>query len=109
MARMNKSGEIIEFYKAPVDLNYKQIVKLIKKGGLPISEALKLVTSGPAKNLSLANKGVIDTGKDADLCFFDNDFNLTDVLAMGNWMMKDGIVTKKGSFETSLDADEDDN
>jgi beta-aspartyl-dipeptidase (metallo-type) len=108
MARMNSSGEVIEFYKAPVDLNLKQVVLLIKKGRLPIADAFKLVTSGPAKNLSLANKGGIDTDKDADLCFFDNDFNLTDVMAMGNWMMKDGTVIKKGSFETTLTGDDDD-
>ena len=108
MARMNSSGEVIEFYKAPVDLNIKQVVMLIKKGRLPIADAFKLVTSGPAKNLSLVNKGIIDTDKDADLCFFDNDFNLTDVMAMGNWMMKDGTVIKKGSFETTLTGDDDD-
>ncbi len=108
MARMNKDGEVIEFYKAPVDLNYKQVVKLIKKGRLPVSDAFKLVTSGPAKNLSLVNKGAIDLDKDADLCFFDNDLNLTDVMAMGNWMMKDGTVIKTGSFETGLPDDEDD-
>jgi beta-aspartyl-dipeptidase (metallo-type) len=108
MARMNSKGEVMEFYKAPVDLNYKQVVKLVKKGGLSITDALKLVTSGPAKNLSLANKGIIDSDKDADLCFFDNDLNLTDVMAMGNWMMQDGKVIKKGSFETSLSGDDDD-
>ncbi len=108
MARMNTNGEVIEFYKAPVDLNYKQVVKLIKKGRLSITDAFKLVTSGPAKNLSLANKGIIGTNRDADLCFFDSDFNLTDVMAMGNWMMKDGTITKKGSFETSLVSDDDD-
>lgn len=107
MARMNTAGEVIEFYKAPVDLNLKQIVVLIKKGRLPISDAFKLVTSGPAKNLTLPNKGIIDVDKDADLCFFDNDFNLTDVMAMGNWMMKDGTVIKKGSFETSLSGEDD--
>ncbi len=107
MARMNSSGEVIEFYKAPVDLNLKQVVILIKKGRLPINDAFKLVTSGPAKNLSLVNKGIIDTDKDADLCFFDNDFNLTDVMAMGNWMMKDGTVIRKGSFETSLEGEDD--
>jgi beta-aspartyl-dipeptidase (metallo-type) len=108
MARMNTKGEVIEFYKAPVDLNLKEVVNLIKKGRLPVDDAFKLVTSGPAKNLSLVNKGNIDTDKDADLCFFDGNFNLTDVMAMGNWMMKDGTVIKKGSFETSLPGDEDD-
>ena len=107
MARVNSSGEVIEFYKAPVDLNLKQVVILIKKGRLPIDDAFKLVTSGPAKNLSLVDKGIIDTDKDADLCFFDNDLNLTDVMAMGNWMMKDGTVIKKGSFETSLSGEDD--
>ena len=29
-------------------------------------------------------------------------------MAMGNWMMKDGTVIKKGSFETTLTGDDDD-
>jgi beta-aspartyl-dipeptidase (metallo-type) len=110
MGRTDASGEVVEFFKAPVDLNLKQVVKLIKKGRLPIDDAFKLVTSGPAKNLSLVNKGNIAVGKDADLCFFDNGINLIDVMAMGNWMMKDGSIVKKGSFDNGISesGDEDD-
>jgi len=58
-----------------------------------------LVTTNPVKNLSLKNKGKVQIGADADLCFFDDAYNLTDVIARGQTMMKDGVVIVKGNFE----------
>ena len=99
LGKKDASGNIVGFYKAPIDLNLKQVVKLVKEGGLSISDSFRLVTSGPAKNLSLKQKGFLAAGCDADLCFFDNNIQLTDVMAMGSWMMKDGSIIRKGSFE----------
>lgn len=97
--KKDEKGNIIGYRRAPIDLNLKQVIKLIKDGGQDPSEAFKLITSSPATNLSLPNKGTIGTGKDADLCFFDEDFNLLDVIAKGQVMMKDQVVVKKGTFE----------
>ena len=36
---------------------------------------------------------------DADLCFFDSDLKLSSVIANGKFMMKDGDLAVKGSFE----------
>jgi len=87
MAKKDEFGNIKYLYKAPIDLNLKQVILLIKEGGLPISEAFKLITTSPAKNLSLKHKGKIDVGYDADFCFFDPDFTLTDVIARGKRLM----------------------
>ncbi|MDH7463128.1 beta-aspartyl-peptidase [Chitinophagaceae bacterium 26-R-25] len=95
----DKDGNPAGFKKAPIDLNYKQVQKLIRDGKVPIEEAIKLITSGPAKNLSLKHKGRIRVGGDADICLFDQDFNLTDVIARGRIMMQDGKILVYGSFE----------
>jgi beta-aspartyl-dipeptidase (metallo-type) len=111
IGKMDSKGKLVEFMKAPCDLNLKEVVKLIKLGGVPIEDGFKLITSGPAKNLSLKNKGIIEEGRDADFCFFDNNLNLIDVMAMGNWMMKDSAIIKRGSFEanpSNTDDDDDD-
>ncbi|MCW3788166.1 beta-aspartyl-peptidase [Plebeiibacterium sediminum] len=92
MAKKDQEGNIIGFYPAPIDLNLEQVKKLIQTGGLKIEEAFKLITSTPAKNLSLSHKGIIKTGADADLCFFDAELNLTDVMARGNIKMKEQII-----------------
>lgn len=79
-------------FKAPFDLNLEQVVMLIKEGKVPIGDAFSLITSNPAHNLSLAQKGHIRVGADADLCFFDSDLNLIDVMARGQLLMKDQEV-----------------
>lgn len=98
MAKKDDNGKIIGFYKAPVHENLENVILLIKETGLPVEQAFKLITSNPAKNLSLKNKGKIAVGAHADLCFFDSDFNLTDVMAIGQMMMKDSQILAKNAF-----------
>jgi len=95
----DEQGNIIGYRKAPIDLNFKQVVKLIKEGGVSPSEAFKLITSSPARNLSLPYKGTIAVGNDADFCFLDEDYTLCDVIAKGELMMKDKVILKKGTYE----------
>jgi N-acetylglucosamine-6-phosphate deacetylase len=37
--------------------------------------------------------------KDADLVLFDDDFNVVHLMAMGNLMVENGRMLKKGSYE----------
>lgn len=91
LSKKDQNGGIILF-GAPIDQNLVQVRLLIKEGGQSISDAFKLITSNPAKNLSLAHKGKLAPGADADLCFFDKDLSLIDVMARGNLLMRDGKV-----------------
>jgi beta-aspartyl-dipeptidase (metallo-type) len=95
----DKEGKTIGFKKAPINLNLQQVIMLIKEGKIPAGDAFKLITSNPANNLGLKNKGSIKVGYDADLCVFDADFNLMDVFAKGRQMMKNTVVTVVGNFE----------
>ena len=99
LGKKDENGNLIGFTKAPIHLNFEQTRALIKEGNLPISEAIKLVTINPAKNLALKEKGRIKVGFDADLCCLDDDFNLKDVFAKGQLMMEDTKVLQKGNFE----------
>lgn len=96
--KKDANGNLIGFRKAPFELNLQQAVKLIQQG-MPISDALKIVTYNPAKNLGLAHKGRIAVGADADLCCFDEDFGLSDVLTRGNLMMSNGQMIAQNSFD----------
>jgi beta-aspartyl-dipeptidase (metallo-type) len=98
MAKRDENGIIVHLYKAPVDLNLKQVILLIQEAGMSISDAFKLITTNPARNLSLSHKGKVATGFDADLCFFDPQFNLTDVISRGNVMMKDCEIIKTNHY-----------
>ena len=90
-------GQIV--YKAPLHLNLQQGRKLVKEGGMPLEDAIRPVTSNPARNMTLRAKGRIAPDRDADLCFFDNDLNLQSVIVGGVTWMQEGKLVKVGNFE----------
>ena len=97
--RLDENGNFVGFRKAPIDQNWLQTKALIETGKVDISEALKLITSNPAKNLGLKNKGTIAVGADADFCALDLNYSLTDVIAKGKVAMQARKVLLKGNFE----------
>ncbi len=92
------TGEVT-YRPAPLHRNFSETVKLVQQGGLPLEEALCLITSGPARNLKLKNKGYIREGFDADFCILDEKLNLTEVFSRGTLMMKEAQVIKRGKYE----------
>ncbi|MFW5792697.1 MAG: beta-aspartyl-peptidase [Bacteroidota bacterium] len=66
---------------------------------LPLEKALKVNTSNVADILKLKNKGRIAENKDADVVLIDNDFNISYLIAMGELMIKNGKMIRKGSYE----------
>jgi len=55
---------------------------MTKEVGVPVEEAVKMITYVPAKIMGL-NKGELASGKDADIIVFDDDINVSDVFVMG--------------------------
>ena len=97
--KLDKNNNLVGFKSAPFDKNFEEVINLHKLGGVPLEDALKLITSNPAKNLGLKNKGVVKVNSDADLCFLNSDLKLNTVIANGKFMMQDGELVVKGSFE----------
>lgn len=102
--RKDAAGNLIGFRRAPIDQNFAQTVALITEAGFAPSDAFRLITSNPADNLGLKNKGTLKTGADADICILDPDYKLCDVFAMGRQVMKDGEVTALNSFHPNLNT-----
>ena len=98
LEKLDDKGKIIGFRKAPVDKNLEEVISLIKKGGVSIEDAFKIITKNPANNLGLTNKGIIKLGADADFCVFDSDLKLMDVLAHGVLMMENYDLKVNDSF-----------
>ena len=67
---------------------------------MDLSEALRPITSSPARNLGLAHKGNIKVGADADFCLLDESLKLHSVIAKGRMMMKEGELLVKDTFES---------
>ena len=84
---------------APLDLNFKEVKTLVNECGMPLRQALKLITQTPARQMYLDNKGEIAVGKDADFCVLDSQLNLTDVVLNGKMAMQNQNVIKKGRYE----------
>lgn len=74
---------------------------LVNQKGVPLEQALQPLTTTPARIYRLDHrKGTVDVGKDADLILLDpSSFTIRDVLASGEWVVKNGVVEKKGYFE----------
>ena len=102
LTKFNDHKEAIGIRKAPFDQNLFEVIQLIKKGGIAIEDAFKLITTNPAKNLGLKNKGKIAVGCHADICVFNRELELIDVFARGQHMMKDKKILVKGTFESSM-------
>lgn len=92
------TGEVI-YRPAPLDLNYKEMTLLVKECDLPLSDALKLITANPARNMKLKHKGRIAPRMDADICLLDDQLSLQHVMAMGRWAMVQQKTLMKGRYE----------
>lgn len=96
----NESGELLGLDVGRVTSLYESVRKLHMAHALPMEIALLPATKNPAKLLKLYKKGRIFEGGDADLLLIEKStFNISDVMAMGEWLMKDAVIIKKGTFE----------
>jgi len=76
------TGEVT-YKPAPLTLNFKEMVLLVREGVLPLGDALRLLTLNPARNLSLRHKGRIAPGCDADFVVLGEDLSIDQVFAKG--------------------------
>ena len=79
---------------------YREIRDAVLTEGIALEDALKTVTSNPAKLLKLENKGKIVENADADLVLAEEaTLELLSVFAKGVLMIHEKEVLVKGTFE----------
>jgi beta-aspartyl-dipeptidase (metallo-type) len=96
--RFNDKGDMVGLSTGSVSSNLREFRSLLSMGVKP-EQALPVITSNVATALGLADRGFVKTGGSADLCMFDTGFNLKHVMAQGRFLMRDGAVVVKGTFE----------
>ena len=97
--KFNNAGELQGFGSASCKSNIKVIKDLIDHKILPMEKVIALMTKNVAKFLNFHKKGEIKIGNDADFVVFDNEMNIKDVIAKGEFCMQNGEIIKKGFFE----------
>lgn len=91
-------GNLVKLEMGRPDANFRELMDAVNNEGIALDQALQVLTSNPARILKLKTKGQLAVGMDADLVIMDNNL-IHGVMAMGQWLMKDGIIVKKGSYE----------
>ncbi|MFB9885941.1 beta-aspartyl-peptidase [Balneatrix alpica] len=77
-----------------------QAVQDALAAGVPLAQALAVVTANPARLLGLKQKGRLQAAMDADLLLVQPDsWRIDSVMAKGRWLKLDGQELAKGTFE----------
>jgi len=56
---------------------------MVKKAGVPMADAVRMMTANPARVIGAKGKGALVPGMDADVCVFDGDVNIKAVFVAG--------------------------
>jgi beta-aspartyl-dipeptidase (metallo-type) len=76
-----------------------ETIRELAARGHSLDSVLPSMTSNVARLLRLPGKGRLAPGCDADLVCFDPEFRVRHVMALGRWMIQDGLAVEKGVFE----------
>ena len=97
--RFNAQGECIGLtYCSPKYLHLT--IKSLVRRGLPLEQAIKLLTSTPAELLGKAGvKGCVAVGADADLLVLDEALDIDSLFAKGQTAILNKEIIMKGRFE----------
>jgi len=83
-----------------MDTLWDTIRHLVQDQGVDLGTAVSIITKNVADALLLyPNKGSISKDADADLVLLDSDLNITDVLALGKVMVRDGQLVAKNYYD----------
>jgi beta-aspartyl-dipeptidase (metallo-type) len=94
----DENGNLVKLEMGKPSANFRELMDLVNTENFPLEKALKVLTSNPADILKLKSKGRLQEGNDADILFIKEN-EIHHVMAMGNFMMKEKVILKKGSYE----------
>ncbi len=98
----NAAKEYLGLGVGKVSTLFAEVRKAVQEHGVPLSEAIRTITSTPAACLRLDAKGTIRVGADADLVLLDRQLEIDTVLARGQVMVRNHRILRFGTFEQGL-------
>ena len=96
------SGEYLGLGVGKAETLFGEVKRAVQDHGVPLHEALKVITTTPAACLKLPGKGTIRAGADADLVLLDAALEIDAVLAKGQVMIQEHRLRRWGTFERDL-------
>ncbi|MFW6381488.1 MAG: beta-aspartyl-peptidase [Bacillota bacterium] len=100
LPRFDENGNYLELGIGRADSLYGEVRDAVQQQGIELEQALKVITSNPARILGLSRKGRLAPGMDADLVLLDREQLAIDtVMARGQLMVDRGELIRKGTFE----------
>lgn len=99
MPMFDESGAYIGLTVGDSRSLFEYVRKAILEENVSVEDAIKVITSNPARFLKLRNKGIIQVGSDADLVLTTKEsLEIRTVIARGDIMILDGKILKKDVF-----------
>jgi beta-aspartyl-dipeptidase (metallo-type) len=95
----DEQGRLVKLEMGLPSANLRELADSVITEKIPIETSLKVLTSNVSTILKLPGKGFIANGMDADLLFLDSGMQMVHLLAMGKWVVRSGVVVKKGTYE----------
>jgi beta-aspartyl-dipeptidase (metallo-type) len=95
----DENGRLVKLETGLPSANIRELADSVIKEKLPMETALKVLTSNVSTILRLPGKGFIAPGMEADLLFLDSGMQMIHLLAMGKWVVREGVIIGKGTYE----------
>lgn len=98
LPNFDRNGELVSVDFGRAQTLIETIIAALKLA-VPLQVILPMLTSNVATLLRFEHKGQVKVGFDADLVVLDDQFAISDVMALGVWHKRSSKMLIKGMFE----------
>lgn len=95
----DENGQLVKLETGLPSSNLREMGDAVREERISPETAIKVLTSNVATILKLPGKGFIMPGMDADILLLDREMRMVHLISMGEWVVRDGKVIKKGAYE----------
>ena len=97
----SKDGQrVVAMGVGKMETLFDTIRRLVREQEVDLSTAVSIITKNVAEALQIfPAKGFIGKDADADMVLLDDELNITDVLARGKIMVRNGVLTAKNYYD----------
>jgi beta-aspartyl-dipeptidase (metallo-type) len=101
----DERGSLVGMRIVPPTVLHRDLMRIVRAAGLPLEQALQLLTSNVARVLGLdGRKGCVAEGADADLVLLDEADRIDTVFAGGELLVRGGRAVPRGPFAAGREA-----